>query len=142
MGYSTVGRREILGRLVTPESLVEQVQALDEAVSGLAEKLGVPSERLTWIEAPLASTTITSESTRATVDVWTVSIIAVRDASPEQVWRTVTVDLELRHGAWLVSSSTATAGPTPAPNELAMQSSWGEFEAIAGWTPVVEGQAL
>ena len=72
--------------------------------------------------------TATAES--ASVDVWTVSILGAPDAgSPQQVWRTVHVDLELDDGRWLVvAAATADAGPTPAANELALQSGWDDFD--------------
>ena len=81
--------------------------------------------------------------TSASVDVWTVSILGAPDAgSPQQVWRTVHVDLELIDGRWLVAAATADAGPTPAANELALQAGWDDFDVVAGWPPVVDGVGL
>jgi hypothetical protein len=38
--------------------------------------------------------------------------------SPQQVWRTVHVDLELVDGRWLVAARNADSGPTPAATNL------------------------
>ena len=52
------------------------------------------------------------------------------------------VTLQLIDSRWLVAAATADAGPTPAANELAMQSGWGDFQRVASWAPVVEGARL
>jgi hypothetical protein len=138
-----VGRREILRQLVAPEHLAEYVNALERAAADLAEKLDMPIERLTWVEAPVTATSQASSSTKASVDVWTVSVLGAPDlGSPQQVWRTVHVDLELVAGAWLVTGATADAGPTPASNELALQATWDDFEAVSAWPPAIPGAEL
>lgn len=143
MSRSSVGRREILRQLVAPEHLAEYVNALERAAADLAEKLDMPIERLTWVEAPVTATLQASSSTNALVDVWTVSVLGAPDlGSPQQVWRTVHVDLELVAGAWLVTEATADAGPTPASNELALQATWDDFEAVSAWPPAISGAEL
>ena len=143
MSRSPVGRREILRQLVAPEHLAEYINALERAAADLAEKLDMPIERLTWVEAPVTATLQASSSTTASVDVWTVSVLGAPDlGSPQQVWRTVHVDLELVAGAWLVTEATADAGPTPASNELALQATWDDFEAVSAWPPAIPGAEL
>lgn len=143
MSRSPVGRREILRQLVASEHLAEYVNALERAAADLAEKLDMPIERLTWVEAPVTATLQASSSTTASVDVWTVSVLGAPDlGSPQQVWRTVHVDLELVAGAWLVTEATADAGPTPASNELALQATWDDFEAVSAWPPAIPGAEL
>lgn len=143
MSRSPVGRREILRQLVAPEQLPEYVNALEQAAADLAEKLDMPIERLTWVEAPATATSQASTSTTATVDVWTVSVLGAPDlGSPQQVWRTVHIDLELVAGTWLVTEATADAGPTPASNELALQATWDDFEAVSAWPPAIPGAEL
>jgi hypothetical protein len=103
----------------------------------------MPIDRLTWVEAPVTATSQASTSTTATVDVWTVSVLGAPDlGSPQQVWRTVHIDLELVAGAWLVTAATADAGPTPASNELALQATWDDFEAVSAWQPAIPGAEL
>lgn len=143
MSRSPVGRREILRQLVAPEHLAEYVNALERAAADLAERLDMPIERLTWVEAPVTATSQASSSTTASVDVWTVSVLGAPDlGSPQQVWRTVHVDLQLVAGAWLVTEATADAGPTPASNELALQATWDDFEAVSAWPPAIPGAEL
>ncbi|MFT3855690.1 MAG: hypothetical protein QM733_23610 [Ilumatobacteraceae bacterium] len=142
MGHSPVGRREIIRRLATSTSAGEQLASFEQTASELADTMGVPVERLSWVEAPITTHVVTSAADSASVDVWTVSILGAPDAgSPQQVWRTVHVDLVLTSGGWRVDAASAEAGPTPASNELSLQSTFADFEVVAGWTPVVEGVA-
>lgn len=143
MAHSSIGRAEILGSMLTPAAARGQLRALDDAVEQLAITLDLPVERLVWVEAPLTAIVQDRNETSAVVDVWTVSVLGAPDAgSPQEVWRTVHVELVLADGRWLVSSATANAGPTPTNNELALQSGWDEFEVVAGWEPVVRGVDL
>ena len=143
MSRSPVGRREILRKLVAPDHLADYIDALDRAAAELAEKLDMPIERLDWVEAPLTAAVSALTATTATVDVWTVSVLGSSElGSPQQVWRTVHIDLELVAGAWLVTEATADAGPTPASNELALQATWDDFEAVSAWPPAIPGAEL
>ena len=143
MAHSPIGRREILRKLATPEALAEQVAGIESAAAGLAEQLGVPVERLTWVEAPLTATPVRTDGRSATVDVWAVSVLGSPDGGPpQQAWRTVHVDLVLVDGEWLVSAADADAGPTPRSNDLALPASWDEFVEVAGWPAVAPGVGL
>lgn len=143
MSRSPIGRREILRQLVAPDHLADCINALDRAAAELAEKLDMPIERLVWVEAPLTAELSASTATSATVDVWTVSVLGSSElGSPQQVWRTVHIDLELVDGDWLVTDATADAGPTPASNELALQATWSDFEVVSAWPPAIAGADL
>ena len=143
MAHSSIGRAEILSSLLTPAAASEQSAALDDAVEQMALTLTVPVERLEWVEAPLTATVQERDELSAAVDVWTVSVLGAPDAGPpQQVWRTVHVDLVLADGRWLVSAASADAGPTPAANELALQAGWDEFHVVASWDPLVPGVGL
>jgi hypothetical protein len=143
MAHSPIGRAEILGSLLTPAATREQSIALEDAVEHMALTLDVPVERLVWVEAPLTALVLENDETSASVAVWTVSVFAAPDSgSPQQVWRTVHVELKHVDGRWLVAAATADAGPTPAGNELALQAGWDEFEVVASWDPIVPGTGL
>lgn len=143
MGHSSIGRREILRSLVTPGALVEQVEGIESAAARLAGELGVASERLTWVEAPISATAVSRSDASASVDVWVVSVLGSPDTGPpQQAWRTVHVDLVLADGEWLISGASADAGPTPLASDLALPAGWDEFSEVAGWTAVVEGEWL
>ena len=143
MGHSPVGRREIFRKLVTPTKVDTQAASFEQAASELATTLDVPVERLVWVEVPITAEVVESTGDSASVDVWTVSILgAPTTGSPQQVWRTVHIDLELLSGRWLVAAANADQGPTPAANELALQSGWKEFQVVASWPAVVKGVGL
>ena len=143
MAHSPVGRREIFRKLVAPSALDGQVTSFEEAAAQLATTLKIPVERLVWVEAPLTATIVEATDAAVSVDVWTVSILGAPDVgSPQQVWRTVHVNLEMDSGRWLVASASADEGPTPAGNELAMQAGWQQFEVVASWPAVVKGVGL
>jgi hypothetical protein len=143
MGHSPVGRREIFRKLVAPAELDAQVASFEQAASELATTLDVPVERLVWVEVPITAKVVDSTSESASVDVWTVSILGAPSAgSPQEVWRTVHIDMELSSGRWLVTTATADQGPTPAANELALQAGWKEFQVVASWPAVVKGIGL
>jgi hypothetical protein len=143
MAHSPVGRREIFRKLVTAAALEGQLDSFESAAEQLATTLNVPVERLVWVEAPITATVVGGTATSAAVDVWTVSILgSPTTGSPQQVWRTVHVQLEMENGRWLVESASADEGPTPSANELAMQASWKQFQVVASWPAVVEGVGL
>lgn len=143
MGHSPIGRSEIVRGLVAPLVVDEHVAALQAGADELADRLEVPVERLTWVEAPITATLLDRDDGTARVDVWSVSVLGAPDAgSPQQVWRTVHVGLVRSEGTWLVESASADSGPTPQPNDLALPAGFDEFEVVAGWSPVVEGAEL
>jgi hypothetical protein len=143
MGHSPVGRREIFRKLVAPAEVDTQAASFEQAASELATTLDVPVERLMWVEVPITAKVAESNGDSASVDVWTVSVLAAPSTgSPQQVWRTVHIDLELSSGRWLVTAANADQGPTPAANELALQSGWKEFQVVASWPAVVKGVGL
>lgn len=143
MAHSSIGRREIIRKLVTPDAVAEQVTGIESAAAGLADELGIPVEQLTWVEAPLTAALLRSDATSASVGVWAVSVLGAPDGGPpQQAWRTVHVDLALVDGEWLVSAADADAGPTPRSNDLALPSGWDEFAEVAGWAAVAPGVGL
>ena len=143
MGHSSIGRREIIRRLVVTNAVAEQVRAIESTAVALADELGVPVERLVWVEAPLTASLVSSSEAAAEVDVWTVSVFGAPDSGPsQQAWRTVHVELLLADDRWLVSAADADAGPTPRANDLALPSAWDDFAVVARWPSVAAGEDL
>jgi hypothetical protein len=96
---------EAAGRLAD-EAVTEVVAARRE----LAESAG----RVWWLVHPLAWRVETSAGDAATVAVWTMTLLSASDvALPQTEWVTVTLDLSLRDGAWLVNAVREVPGPTP-----------------------------
>ena len=70
---------------------------------------------LSVAEFPLRARTITLDGVTATVAVWSVLVIASADEPvARQAWRTVTLNLALVDGRWLVDGWASVEGPTPA----------------------------
>lgn len=74
-----------------------------------------------WVVRPLAWRVESLADTRATVSVWTVSVLSAADvAMPQGEWAITTLQLEWVDGAWRVAEVADAAGPTPAvgPTDL------------------------
>jgi hypothetical protein len=143
MAHSSIGRAEIFRKLVVPDQVATNARAFEQVAESMAATLEVPVMRLTWVEAPLTATLAEATDDTATVKVWTVSVLGAPDSgTPQQVWRTVTVVLDLVDGRWLVGDSSADSGPTPATSDLALPAGFDGFAEVAGWPPVVQGVGL
>ncbi len=143
MAHSSIGRREIFRKLVVPDQVAANADALERVAESMAATLDAPVIRLTWVEAPLTATLVDLSAGRATVDVWTLSVLGAPDAGPpQQVWRTVHVVLDLIDGVWLVADSSADSGPTPIVSDLALPANFDAFAEVAGWPAVVQGVGL
>lgn len=143
MAHSSIGRAEIFRKLVVPDQLAANARAFEQVAESMAATLEVPVMRLTWVEAPLTTTLVEANDDTATVDVWTVSVLGAPDSGPpQQVWRTVSVVLDLVDGRWLVADSSATSGPTPVTSDLALPAGFDGFAEVAGWSAVVPGVGL
>ena len=129
--------------MVAPEAVAEQAAAFEHAAEQLALTLDFPVERLVWVEAPLTATVIDQSDSDAAVAVWTVSILGARGAgSPQQVWRTVRVDLERLDDRWLVVSATPTSVRRPLRTNLPCSPAGTSSSCVAGWDPIVAGVGL
>lgn len=143
MAHSSIGRAEIFRKLVVPDQVSANAHAFEQVAESMAATLEVPLMRLTWVEAPLTATLVEATDGVATVDVWTVSVLGAPDSGPpQQVWRTVTVVLDLVDGRWLVADSSADSGPTPVSSDLALPAGFDGFAEVAGWSAVVQGVGL
>ncbi|MGE3326663.1 MAG: hypothetical protein AB7N61_14790 [Acidimicrobiia bacterium] len=143
MAHSSIGRAEIFRKLVVPDQVAANAQAFEQVAESMATTLEVPVIRLTWVEAPLTATLVEAAGDTATVDVWTVAVLGAPDSGPpQQVWRTVTVVLDLVEGQWLVADSSADSGPTPVTSDLALPAAFDAFAEVASWSAVVQGVGL
>ncbi len=143
MAHSSIGRAEIFRKLFVPHQVSANARAFEQVAESMAATLEVPVMRLTWVEAPLTATLVDATDDDAIVDVWTVSVLGAPDSGPpQQVWRTVTVVLDLVDGRWLVADSSADSGPTPVTSDLALPADFDGFAEVAGWSAVVQGVGL
>lgn len=78
------------------------------------DALAQSSGRIWWIVRPLAWKVESIRAGRATVSVWTVSVLSASGiAVPQADWMTVTLDLVWERDAWRLHGSRETPGPTP-----------------------------
>jgi len=119
-----ISRRELIESFTTdsfgPRLADETSQQATKLIFELGDRDIMPSA-LSIVEQPLTSNVVSISGAEATVAVWSVLVIVAPGAGPaRQVWRTVTVDLKLVDGEWLVDAWNSISGPTPA---LAAESS-------------------
>lgn len=88
-------------------------EVLDE-VRVARESLSQTPGRVWWIVRPLAVDVEAFAPDRATVAVWTVTVLSASDvALPQSDWTTVTLDLAWHDGDWRVDGTADAPGPTP-----------------------------
>jgi hypothetical protein len=113
-----ISRRELIESFTTPgfgdelaDLTSEQVASTQLALTGSSHT----DTALSVVEFPLRVRTVDLDDRTATVEVWSVLVIAaVGEPVARQAWRTVTLDLELMDGRWLVDGWVSVDGPTPA----------------------------
>lgn len=70
--------------------------------------------RVWWVVRPLAWRVHAYSAERASVSVWTVSVLSAADvAVPQSDWFTTTFDLRWTSGVWLLAAIRDEPGPTP-----------------------------
>lgn len=113
-----ISRRELIESFTTAAFAPRLADATSDDVASLMLGLGGDGRdpsRLRVIELPVTSQLTSRHGHRATVEVWSVMVAAAPDVGPgRQAWRTVSLDLELVNGRWLVDGWASQLGPTPA----------------------------
>lgn len=93
-----------------PSLAAETVVELGKARDALARSPG----QVWWLVRPLATHVERYDRDRATVVVWTVTVLSAAEvALPQADWLRVAVDLAWADGAWRYEAVTDTPGPTP-----------------------------
>ena len=113
-----ISRRELIESFTTPSFGGELADLTSEQITSMQLGLagtGRGDAELSVAEFPLRTRTIASDDSTATVEVWSMMVIAAPDEPvARQAWRTVTINLLLVDGRWLVDGWASTEGPTPA----------------------------
>lgn len=113
-----LARRDLIASFTTADFGPELADVTSEQVTAMELSMterGRASALLSVAEFPLRARTLTHDETAATVEVWSVLVIASSDEYvAHQMWRTVTIDLQLVDGRWLVDGWRSAEGPTPA----------------------------
>jgi hypothetical protein len=134
-----IERRELIESIATPgfgPRLAEETSGqITDLQLELSERDQDPADLQTF-EQPLRARVVSSDEAAATVDVWSVSVVAPPGAATARaMWRTVTIDLVLADGEWLVDGWTSTPGPTPMVGPESTISSAIEVAAVLSWAP-------
>lgn len=124
--------------VTAPEARDDLAGELTAEVRQAQNALRPSTGRVWWVVRPLAWRVESYDGARATVSVWTVSVLSAEGvALPQSEW--VTTELELRWGSsgWALVSVRDSAGPTPQLGTGDTPWSADEFDdALAGFTRV------
>lgn len=135
-----ISRRELIESFTTPGFGPDLADLTSEQLADMRLSLTEAGRGVTgWAveEFPLRTRTVELETSRARVEVWSVLVVAARDEPvARQAWRTVTVDLELVEGRWLVDGWSSLDGPTPAGSPEGVLAPGSEVAGRLGWSGV------
>jgi hypothetical protein len=112
-------------------------QALDD-LSGLRDALRSGSGPIVFRQGILATRLVASTDAGATVEVWSVGVLARRGIAPPQAgWRTSRLELVWERGDWHLDSETVQPGPAPVLDDSVVPATAEQFvDAIDGFEPV------
>ena len=135
-----ISRRELIESFATPSFGPVLADDTSEQMTSLlrefSERQADPAA-LQVTEQALRVRVATSTTTTALVDVWSVLVVALPTAATARVmWRTVSLDLLLIDGRWLVDGWKSVPGPTPMVGSESPISPASEVAAVLGWTSV------
>ena len=118
---------------------VRQVrQALDD-LAGLRDALRSGTGPIVFRQGVLATRLVSSTDAAATVEVWSVGVLARRGIAPPQAgWRTSRLELVWERGDWHLDSETVEPGPAPVLDDSAVPATADQLvSAIDGFRPVI-----
>ena len=137
-----IARRELIESFSTPRFGPQVAHRTSEQMTALllemSERDADPAD-LRVFEQPLRVRVEDANLTTATVDVWSVLVVAPPGAATARVmWRTVTVELVLVGRTWLVDGWESTPGPTPMLGSETTISSATDIAEVLSWTPATQ----
>ncbi len=137
-----ISRRELIESFSTPRFGPQLADRTSEQMTALllemSERDADPAD-LSVFEQPLRVRVEDANLTTATVDVWSVLVVAPPGAATARVmWRTVTVELVLVGRRWLVDGWESTPGPTPMVGSETAISSATDIAEVLSWTPATQ----
>lgn len=135
-----ISRRELIESFTTPGFAGELANLTSKQVTEMRLSMaetGRSTSGLSVVEFPLRTRTLAHDGTTARVEVWSVMVVAAADEPvARQAWRTVTVELQLVEGRWLVDGWSSAAGPAPAAAPDGAIAPIGDVADRLGWTEV------
>ena len=129
-----------VGEIARPGASARIVADVIADVSTARAQLASADGPVWWVVRPLAWRLEQLGGGIARVDVWTVTVLSATDiATPQSEYVTVTLDLVLVDGTWLVDAVRDAPGPTPITGPHDQPWEAGPFaDALAGFTRVGE----
>lgn len=140
-----ISRRELIESFATPSFGPVLADDTSKQMTSLllefSERTANPAD-LQVTEQPVRVRVVSSTTTTASVDVWSILVVAVpTGATARAMWRTVTLDLVLIDGRWLVDGWKSVPGPTPMIGAESPISPASDVAAVLRWTAVGVGVA-
>lgn len=133
-----ISRRELIESFTTSSFGPALADSTSEQLNALLLEFSerdADASQLQVTEQPLRVRTIVATTKTATVEVWSVLVIAPPTATTARaLWRTVTLDMKLVDERWLVDGWKSVAGPTPLVGAESPISSATEVAAVLSWT--------
>jgi hypothetical protein len=112
-----MGEREVaeaVAQIAAPRSVDDLVAEVVEETGTAQDELAKSNGPVWWWVDPLAWRVEAYSNARASVAVWTVTVLSAQGvAVPQAEWMTVTVDLEWVEGDWRITAIRDRPGPTP-----------------------------
>lgn len=100
--------------IASPRAADRLVTDVTAEVALVRDALRQSTGRIWWIVRPLAWRVEAFDGRRASVSVWTASILSASDvALPQSDWFTSRFDLEWLDGTWRLAATRDEPGPTP-----------------------------
>lgn len=127
-------RDKLIGQIMAPESVANQISRDDQATAQLIAGFGLQDPKASGLllRSACLGTRVSSYSDQvASVDVWMTSVAGVPTEKAKLPvsarWTTYTYNLQWRDGDWKVTSIAAIDGPTPLQSDGSSPSSMETF---------------
>lgn len=125
-------------QMASTSSADRQVRQGLNDLSGLRDALRSGSGPIVFRQGVLATRLVASTDAAATVEVWSVGVLARRGIAPPQAgWRTSRLELVWERGDWHLDSEMVQPGPAPVLDDSVVPATADQFvSAIDGFEPV------
>jgi len=127
-------RDQLIGQIMAPESVANQISRDDQATAQLIAGFGLQGPKASGLllRSACLGTRVSSFSDQvASVDVWMTSVAGVPTEKAKLPvsarWTTYTYNLQWRDGDWKVTSIASVDGPTPLQSDGSSPSSMETF---------------
>lgn len=130
-GYFT--RRDVISAMSTQRYGPELIEQTSVPLANFSFEVDTSDEFWLIVEPIRTNTTpITPDQVR--VDVWALIVVASTESGVgRETWQTVTLDMQIEEGRWLVDSWLSEPGPTPAPSGDLVFSTPAALGAVMSW---------